>query len=313
MSVIELQLQISNSLATRIDRVVQELTGRSRAGVRGLFDHDCVHLNGEVCTEAGSPLKEGDRVTVRHDPKMRYPEKPRRHDNAAFRLVFEDDNLMVVDKSASILTVPTDRGDKNTLLDAIAHYLNRRGHRGRATVVHRLDRGTSGLLVFGKNPRIAGELRDQFRVRKAEREYVAIVAGLLEREKGTFESRLATSKSLQRYSIRKGRRQDEESEPAVTHYRVEGRLDAATIVRVRLETGQRNQIRVHFAEAGHPVLGDERYRAVLARHPGWKAKRLALHAARLGFEHPRSHEWLQFESPLPVEFERFLMRTKRDG
>jgi 23S rRNA pseudouridine1911/1915/1917 synthase len=311
--VIEQQRLIENRLGTRIDRVVQELTSRSRAGVRGLFDHDCVRLNDEVCTEPGTILQHGDRVIVRHDPKMRYREKPRPHDNAAFRLVFEDDLLMVVDKSAAILTVPTDRGDKNTLLDAIGHYLNRRGHRGRATVVHRLDRGTSGLLVFGKNPRVARELRDQFRVRKAEREYIAIVAGSLVDEEGTFESRLATTKSLQRYSVRKGLRDDEESEPAVTHFRVERRLGGATLVRVRLETGQRNQIRVHFAEAGHPVLGDERYRAELARHPAWKAKRFALHATVLGFEHPQSHEWIQFESAPPAEFERFLMRKKSDG
>jgi 23S rRNA pseudouridine1911/1915/1917 synthase len=313
MPIIELQRLIENSSGSRIDRVVQDLTSRSRAGARGLFDHDCVRLNAEVCAEPGTVLKPGDRVIVRYDPKMRYREKPRQRDTAAFRFVFEDELLMVVDKGASILTVPTDRGNKNTLLDAIDHYLNRRGHRGRATVIHRLDRGTSGLLVFAKNPRVARELRDQFRARKAEREYVAIVAGSLEREKGTFESRLATTKSLQRYSLRKGRRDEEESEPAVTHFRVDRRLNGATFVRVRLETGQRNQIRVHFAEAGHPVLGDERYHAGLARHAAWKAHRLALHAAVLGFEHPRSHEWLQFESPLPAEFERFLTRTNIDG
>ena len=164
--------------------MVQDLTCRSRAGVRGLFDHDCVRLNAEACAEPGTVLNPGDRVIVRYDPKMRYREKPRPRDNAAFRLVFEDELFMVVDKAASILTVPTDRGNKNTLLDAIDHYLNRRGHRGRATVIHRLDRGTSGLLVFAKNPRVARELRDQFRERKAEREYVAIVAGSLERKKG---------------------------------------------------------------------------------------------------------------------------------
>lgn len=313
MPQVELHRQIEDNRATRIDRVVQELTSRSRSGVRGLFDHDCVRLNGKVCTEAGTLLKDGDRVSVRHDPKMRYREKPRQRDSAAFRLVFEDELLMVVDKAAAILTVPTDRGDKNTLLDAIDHYLNRRGHRGRAVVIHRLDRGTSGLLVFAKNPRVARELRDQFRVRKAEREYIAIIAGSLERQNGTFESRLATTRSLQRYSVRKGQRHAEESEPAVTYYRVERRLDGATLVRVRLETGQRNQIRVHFAEAGHPVLGDDRYRADLAHHPSWKARRLALHAMSLGFEHPRSREWLQFESPQPAEFEHFLLRTKSDG
>jgi len=193
----------------------------------------------------------------------------------------------------------------------VGRYLNRRGHRGQAAVVHRLDRGTSGLLVFGKNPRIGRELQAQFRVRKAEREYAAIVAGSLERNEGTFASRLGTTTSLRRYSVRPSRDgQGEEGESAVTHFRVERKLREATYVRVRLETGRRNQIRVHFAEAGHPVLGDERYHAGVARHPAWTANRLALHAAILGFEHPHSRERLRFESPLPPEFERFLAQMR---
>jgi 23S rRNA pseudouridine1911/1915/1917 synthase len=326
MPIVVTRSEVAADRAGRIDRVVQELTGRSRADVRGLFDHDCVRLNGEVCIESGMRVKVGDVVVVRHDPRTRYREKPRERENAAFRLVFEDEQLLVVDKAAAVLTVPTDHGEANTLLDAVGRYLNRRGHRGQAAVVHRLDRGTSGLLVFGKNPRIGRELQAQFRVRKAEREYAALVAGSLERNEGTFASRLGTTKSLRRYSVRpdqnrqgKGRqgrgrqgrgRQGEEGESAVTHFRVERKLREATYVRVRLETGRRNQIRVHFAEAGHPVLGDERYHAGLARHPAWTANRLALHAAVLGFEHPRSHERLRFESPLPPEFERFIAQMR---
>ena len=131
----------------------------------------------------------------------------------------------------------------------------------------------------------------------------SIVVGAFDQLSGTFESRLATTKSLQRYSVAET---DEGGEPAVTHFRLEQRLRGATFVRAWLETGQRNQIRVHFAEAGYPVLGDERYRPDLARHPAWKARRLALHAAVLGFEHPRTHQPLRFESPLPDEFTRFL-------
>jgi len=312
LSIIQSQQEVTAALAGRIDRIVQQLTRRSRAEVRGLFDHECVRVNGEICAEPGALVAAGDAVTVRHDPHIRYREKRRLRQQASsvFRLVFEDPHLIVVDKSAAVLTVPTDRGETNTLLDAIGHYLNRRGHRGRASVVHRLDRGTSGLLVFAKNPPIARELQAQFRVRKAEREYAAIIAGTLTRSEGTFSSRLGTSKSLQRYSVR----DDDEGESAVTHFRVERRLPASkrepatTFVRVRLETGRRNQIRVHFAEAGHPVLGDERYRPDLAQHPAWTPRRLALHASVLGFEHPRSGERLRFESPLPPEFERFLGR-----
>ena len=249
-------------------------------------------------------VKPGDVIIVRHDIHTRYHEPPPERASSAFRTVFEDEHLIIVDKAAAILTVPTDHGETNTLLGALNLYLGRR--RGRASVVHRLDRGTSGLLVFAKNTRIANELIAQFRVRKAEREYAAIVAGTVSEPSGTFSTRLGTTKSLQRFSTE----DEDEGEIAVTHYKVERLLSGATYVRVRLETGRRNQIRVHFADAGHPVLGDERYRTDRSGHPGWKANRLALHAAILGFDHPRTNEALRFESPLPDEFERFLAKQR---
>jgi 23S rRNA pseudouridine1911/1915/1917 synthase len=304
MAMIESQCVVTARQIGRIDRIVQELTGRSRGDVKGLFDHDCVRLNGEPCPSGGTEVADTDVVVVRHDPRMHYRPKPRQRESVsgAFRLVFEDRDLIVVDKAAAVLTVPTDRGETNTLLDAISRSLGRRGHRGRVSVVHRLDRGTSGLLVFGKNPPVARDLQAQFRVRKAEREYAALVAGRVEQQSGTFDSRLRTTKSLQRYSVDR----EASGERAVTHYRVARRFVDSTYVRVTLETGRRNQIRVHFAEVGHPVLGDERYAVQSARHPAWRFKRMALHASVLGFEHPRTHKRLRFESPLPAEFETFF-------
>ncbi len=302
MPIVEAQCHVTAERAGRLDRIVQELTARSRADVRGLFDHGCVRLNGVDCTEPGTLARAGDDVLVHHDPHVRYHERPRTRQHAAFRPVFEDEWLIVVDKSAAVLTVPTRRGESNTLLDAVNAHVSRRHHRARAAVVHRLDRGTSGLLVFGKNPQIARELQAQFRVRKARREYAAIVAGDWHNPRELSRAGWPRRKVLQRYSVRQGER----GETAVTHYRVEHLLREATYVRVWLETGRRNQIRVHFAEAGHPVLGDERYRPDLARHRGWTARRLALHATVLGFEHPRTHSELCFESPLPGEFERFF-------
>lgn len=322
IALIEQHLEIPAGRYGRIDQAVRDLTGRSRADIRGLFHHRCVQLNAEVCAEPGKLTQPGDVVTVRHDPRQRYHAPPPARTSKAFRLVYEDDDLLVVDKAAAVLTVPTERGESNTLLDAVTAHLKRRNPRARAGVVQRLDRGTSGLLVFAKSPRITSELEAQFRARKAEREYVAIVAGTLEQPAGTFRTRLATTKSLQRYSLRdapddkrnspaRSRGERDEGELAITHYQVERPLRGATLVRVRLETGRRNQIRVHFSEAEHPVLGDERYRPDLAQHPAWKAKRLALHAAVLGFDHPRTGKRLRFESPLPVEFERFLAGASR--
>jgi 23S rRNA pseudouridine1911/1915/1917 synthase len=208
-----------------------------------------------------------------------------------------------VDKAAHVLTVPTDHGESNTLIDAVTRYLSHQRRQPRAVAVHRLDRGTSGLLVFGKSRQMADQLQDQFRQRKPEREYVALVAGIVSPPSGTFESRLSTNQGLQRYSSGDW---DEESEHAITHYRTERVVNGATLVRVNLETGRRNQIRVHFAEAGHPVLGDPRYESAKANHKSWIASRLALHAAILGFVQPVTQKPLRFESPLPVEFVRFF-------
>lgn len=307
MPIQEVHCEVAEAQAGRLDQVVRALTGRSWSDVRGMIHHGCARLNGEVCQDSSCAVTAGAQVTVRHDPHSKYHEQPKVRASPAFQLIFEDDLLLVVDKAAAVLTVPTDHNETNTLLGAINVYLAR--HRRRAGVVHRLDRGTSGLLVFGKDQRVADALQFQFRKHKAEREYAVIVAGQVAQSAGTFATRLGTTKSLQRHSVG----EDEPGEDAITHYRVECRLRDTTYVRANLETGKRNQIRVHFAEAGHPVLGDDRYRPENARHPAWKAKRLALHAAVLGFIHPETHQPLRFESALPAEFERFLNSQRTPG
>ncbi len=302
MAIVEASTQVEGDSEARLDRIVQQLTGRSRSEVRGLFDHGAVSVNGRRCKDSAARVEPGAQVVVRHDPHTRYREIPKARPSSAFRLVHEDDFLLVVDKAPGVLTVPTDRGETFTLLEAVDRYLARR--REQAAVVHRLDRDTSGLLVFAKNRRIASGLQKQFRAHSAQREYTAIVTGTVTPAAGTFATRLGTTKSLHRYSVG----EDEEGEPAITHYRVERVLDDATLVKVWLETGRRNQIRVHFAEANFPVLGDQRYRPEMAQHPFWPADRLGLHAKVLGFEHPRTGKPLRFESPLPKEFTRFLAR-----
>jgi 23S rRNA pseudouridine1911/1915/1917 synthase len=289
-------------IGQRIDRLVQELCGLSRAQVRGLFDHGCVWRNGAIATQPAERLAAGDRIELKYDSRQRYHPKPRPRGNLGFAVVFEDKHLIVVDKPAELLTVPTRRAETNTLQHKVEAYV-RHVSKGRgAFAVHRLDRGVSGLLVFGKTQEIVRQLKDQFAASKPEREYVAIVAGRMKPREGTFETLLATGKDLKRFST-----EDENiGQLAITHYRVVAPLDDATLVQVRLETGRRNQIRVHFAEAGHPVVGDPRYEPLLARHRRWPHKRLALHARLLGLTHPITSQPLRLESPLPAEIERFL-------
>jgi len=289
-------------VGNRIDLLVKELCGLSRSQILGLFDHGCVQLNGALAAQPSVRLRAGDRVELKYDAHQRYHPKPKPRQNLGFTIVFEDRFLIVVDKPAELLTVPTRRNEANTLKDKVEAYVRHVAKGHGAFPVHRLDRGVSGLLVFGKSAEIMRQLKDQFAASKPEREYIALIAGRLQNKQGTFKSLLATDKDLNRFST-----DDEEiGQLAITHYRVISNFDDATLVQVRLETGRRNQIRVHFAEAGHPVLGDERYQPDLARHPHWPHRRLALHARLLGFEHPTTDQPFRFQSPLPAEFERFI-------
>jgi 23S rRNA pseudouridine1911/1915/1917 synthase len=294
----------------RVDRVVQDLTGLSRSAVRGLSQAGCVTLGGAPCAEAGTPVPAGTRVDVAWDPNRRYRDNGPTHVSRAFRVAFEDRHLVVVEKAAGILTVPTVRRETNTLVHEVMRYWSR-GQRvpHRAHIVHRLDADTSGLLVFARTEAVAQALKRQFEDRKPRREYAAIVAGRLDAERGTFRSYLATDEDLDQYST------DEpgEGKLAVTHWEVVRHLKGATFVRVRLETGRRNQIRVHFAEAGHPVLGDLRYRPEAARHPAWRHPRLALHARTLGFVHPVTGVPVEVTSDLPAEFDAFVQKTALQG
>lgn len=292
----------------RIDKIVRALTQFSARQTQGLFGFGGVKLNGRVCEEPWKWLAIGDRVEIEFEPGRRYkaPPKPRKY--SGFEIVFEDDDLIVVNKQAHLLTVPTDRHETNTLLHHVSDYLSRgQRYRSKLWVVHRLDRGVSGLLVFGKQPEVATAIREQLAERKPLRRYIAIVAGNLQSGAGKFESYLATNKkSLTRFST------DDPTvgEHAITHYCVVERLPEVTVVEVWLETGRRNQIRVHLAEAGHPVLGDQRYRPQQARHRRWTWNRLALQAIELGFVHPSSGEELHFKLPMAPEMWKFLQEVR---
>lgn len=292
----------------RIDLLVQQTTGLSRSVIRGMFDHDCVHVDGSVCHDAGLKLSGGEHVVLHYDPNMRYKEKPKAHKSQVFDVVFEDEHLIVVNKKAGYLTVPNNPGDTHTLVGAVKTHVNRGQARGRpVAIVHRLDRDTSGLLVFGKNARVGDQLKEQFADRKPERVYVAIVSGRVKDATGTIQSYLATDKDLNQRSVE----DSDDGKLAITHYRVAETFKDATMVRVTLETGRRNQIRVHFAEMGHPILGEQRYEVEDARHRLWPHKRLALHAEVLGFTHPVTRKVLRFEVPAPHEFGQFCARAGR--
>lgn len=301
---------VTPETAGRVDRVVQTLTGQSRTVVASLFELDAVTVNGEPCDQTFFRVEPGDVVSVRYDPrnKPRPGARPRTGPKAwkdsAFRIVFEDEHLLVIDKAAWAMTVPTspEAGTGKSVAERVERYLKHGRKPVTIPVVHRLDQGTSGLLVFAKTPAVAGMLKEQFAARKPLRQYVALVAGRVEKDQGVCKSHLATAMNLDRYSTPNTK----VGKLAITHYVVASRHDGYTCVHCQLETGRRHQIRVHMAELRHPVLGDMRYEPALARHPKWNVRRLALHAATLGFTHPMTGKQMEFTCPLPAPMAAML-------
>lgn len=297
---------VEEDAAKRLDLIVRDMTELPREQVKGLFDHFCVKVNGAICSRPAEHLQAGDQVEVKYDLHQRYHVKRKPPKEIGFEVVFEDEHLIVVNKPAALLTVPTPYRERNTLIDKVTAYLRTADKRREAFVCHRLDRGVSGLVLFGKSLEISMQIRDQFELRKPQREYIALVRGVLTSHEGTFRSYLATDGNLNRFSTEDA----EAGQLAITHFRTVTTLDDATLVQIWLETGRRNQIRVHFAEKGHPVLGDPRYQSNLAQHSRWKARRIALHARSLGFTHPVTGLAYRFESELPKEFVEFITGGK---
>ncbi|MEC8556533.1 MAG: RluA family pseudouridine synthase [Planctomycetota bacterium] len=288
--------------------VVQTALKVNRSVASKLIHDGMVACRGRGISQTHHMLRVGDEVEIDYVPQpVKQPAKKKTSNpRGKFDVVHDDEAIIVVNKPAGLLTVPSPQREKNTLRGQLQKWLRHQKTDSKAICVHRLDRGVSGLLVFAKSDEVAEHLIAQFSQRKPQRQYVAIVQGVLSDDKGTFRSHLATDEqSLNRFSVDES---DPRGELAITHYRVKERWKGVTIVEVQLETGRRNQIRVHFAEAGHPIIGDPRYRPAEAEHALWPHRRIALHAETLGFRHPTEDSPLLFKAPWPQEF-RDLRRS----
>lgn len=233
-------------------------------------------------------------------PVVKHKKSRRRH-TGPFRIVHEDQDIVVVHKDAGLLTVPIPKSRARNLKELLDRYLSKR--RGRALQVHRIDRFTSGLVVFACNPDARERLVAQFREHTPERLYLALVRGIVEADKGTLRHNLElTRDGFRQKVVPRG------GTEAVTHFHVRERLDGVTLVEARLETGLKNQIRVQFQAAGHPLMGDRHYAP--AEKDERFLNRQALHAWRLSFLHPRTGRMVGYESPLTAELQLLVERLR---
>ena len=305
------------------------LPSQSRTSVKSMLRHGRIAVDGNPVTAFDYPLSPGAVVTIL--PKavpmaMEMEEEAAESlEKAQIRILYEDDSLIVAEKPSGLLTVSAPGAKKGgpTLYSLLNSYVkqNARAKRkiGRLKgekpdhsvvkiwIIHRLDRETSGLLVFAKDQRTKDIMQSKWKELVQERSYTAFLEGQLAREKGSIQSYLSENpKSLK---MRSSEVETPDSKLAISHYRLISTVSVKGKVRwskveFRLQTGRKNQIRVHAADMGHPVAGDERYGAVTD-----PAGRLALHASTLVFRHPHTGRILSFTSPLPQEFNRLEQNT----
>jgi len=282
-----------DDVGRRLDQVLAaRVEGLSRRQARVLLDIGGVFVGGRRVKVASRPMHAGEEVVaVMGGALARATKKTGRAARSAderqlppFAVVFEDGDIVVVEKPAGLLTAPTPESDRNNLADMLAR---RTQPPATIFVVHRIDLDTSGLVVFAKTADANRELSRRFRDHDLERAYLAVVAGAFPADLKTVDRPVG------------GRR-------AVTHVEVRERFgDRATALTCRLETGRTHQIRIHMAEVGTPVIGDARYGRPFSPAP----PRMALHATRLALAHPRTSANLSFDSPWPPDLQAWLSET----
>lgn len=266
----------------------EKLAPRSRTEIKHFLSHQHVLHNGEVTTQFDEELQPGDEVVINFSRPFPTLE------NRMCRLMYEDDDLVVVEKKSGLLSVPAGgRTREKTAQQIVDDYVYMQDGRSHAYVVHRLDQFTSGILIFAKNASVQRKLRDAWTTYIVERRYMAIVEGKPKEPEGEISSYLTENKAMKVYSTR----DPEKGKLSVTRYSVIASKRGYSQVDVQILTGRKNQIRVHLSDLGCPIAGDAKYGA---QSNPWG--RMMLHNYILQFVHPVTKQNLRFELPLPQKF-----------
>lgn len=284
----------SEDTGLRLDQLLHNrIPELSRTQIRKIIDLGGVHVAGRRVRKCSLAISDGQKIELHRDRQMLEPYRI-----SAADILFQDDYLIALNKPAGVETQPTMARYKGTLYEALQVWLKRDGRFGRKLEIgmaQRLDRDTSGVIVFSIHPRSHQKLTRQLQERTAGKEYLAMVMGIPDPPEGIYHSMLARERRSHRVkSVLKGGKE------AITRYRVLKSFGGASAVKVELVTGRMHQIRAHFSENGHPLLGDTRYDG-----PEYFERRSyprqCLHSRRLGLKHPVSGTILEFTAPIPED------------
>lgn len=297
----QIDLQLGEQ-SGRIDKVLsQELANYSRSQIQQWLKDERVMVNGTT-VKANYKVKAGDQVTIAVPEPTVLELTP---ENIPLEIVYEDEDVAVVNKPQGMVVHPSAGHPNGTLVNALLFHMQDLSSINdviRPGIVHRIDKDTSGLLMIAKNDFAHESLAKQLKEKTSLRKYVALVHGVIPHEKGVIDAPIGRSKT-----DRKMQAVIEEGKPAVTHFQVLERFADFTLVELQLETGRTHQIRVHMKYIGYPLAGDPVY-GPKKTLPG---KGQFLHAQVLGFEHPRTGEFLTFTAPLPEVFQKTLEKLRK--
>ncbi len=261
---------------------------KSRTQIKNLLTNKQITINGKTVTQHNTIVKPGDKVAIGAKQNQISIQ-----DSELFSIIYEDDALIVINKQAGVLTIATEGEKTRTAYSALSRYVKQQNPSNKIFIVHRLDRDTSGLLVFAKKPEIQKALQENWNEVIIRRTYIAIAEGVVKESEGQIRSWLHENRSMTLYSSQN----PDGGKLAITNFKVIRRSIMYTMLEVDLLTGRKNQIRVHLKDLGHSIAGDRKYGA--KTNP---MGRMGLHASHLEFIHPKTRKHLKFKTPSPKKF-----------
>ncbi|MCD6132712.1 MAG: RluA family pseudouridine synthase [Deltaproteobacteria bacterium] len=298
-----LSIKVGERIRERIDSYLRHMfEGFSRNRIQKWLKEGNICVNGEM-VKKNYIVKEGDKIDISLSYEEPIQVEPC---NVSFGIIYEDEDIVVVDKPAGIVVYPGAGREKKSIVGGLLYRgvkLSRIGAPVRCGVVHRLDKDTSGVMVLAKNEYTHLKLSQQFAEHTIDKRYIGVVYGIFKEERGTID------KSIGRHPVERKKFAIVHDKQAISHYRVLSRLKDKTVLLFRLETGRTHQIRVHMQSAGYPIVGDRIYGGKGAKREEG-IKRQALHAYLLSFVHPVKRQVVTFVSPLPEDMRNLIRREK---
>ena len=269
--------------------LIDTMPGKNRNNIKTLLRDKYVEVDGRVQTQFNLPLKIGQIVSIR--PRKGSVQQT---NYRGLEIIHEDKDIIVINKEAGLLTMASNKEKNKTAFATLSEHVKKANKDNKIYIVHRLDRETSGLILFAKNEDIKTKLQESWNETIQERTYIAIVEGKMEEQEGTITSYLTESEASM---IVHSSQNPKKGKKAITHFKVMNFKKGFSMLKVNLETGRKNQIRVHMQDLKHPVIGDKKYGSTCS-----PIERLALHAQVIAFNHPITGRLMRYESSIPKKF-----------